>query len=41
MTGKIIRPAYKNVSLPRKYVAIADREEDNAEELYVPSEERF
>lgn len=41
MTGRIIRPAYKNVSLPRKYVSIADRVEDNAEELYVPSEERF
>lgn len=41
MTGKIIRPAYKNVSLPREYISIADREEDNAEELYVPSEERF
>lgn len=40
MTGKIIRPAYKNVSLPRKYVSISDRVEDNAEELYVPSEQR-
>lgn len=41
MTGRIIRPAYKNVSLPREYVPISDRVEDNGvEQLYVPSEER-
>lgn len=39
--GRIIRPAYKSVVLPRHYVNIADRTEDFGEDLYVPSEERF
>ena len=39
--GRIIRPAYKNVSLPRDYVNIKDRTEDSSEETYVPSEERY
>ncbi len=38
--GRIIRPAYKNVSLPRDYIEIASRTEDSNIEEYVPSEER-
>lgn len=38
--GRIIRPAYKNVSLPRNYIEIASRTEDSNIEEYVPSEER-
>lgn len=38
--GRIIRPAYKNVSLPRDYIEIASRTEDSNKEEYVPSEER-
>ena len=41
-TGKkIIRPAYKNVSLPRKYVPLAERvEESDVSEEYIPRAER-
>ena len=41
--GRIIRPAYKNVSLPNKYISLADRTEENVmhTDMYIPSEERF
>ena len=41
--GRIIRPAYKNVSLPNKYLTLADRTEENVmhSDTYIPSEERF
>ncbi len=41
--GRIIRPAYKNVSLPNKYIALDDRTEENVmhSDMYIPSEERF
>ncbi|MBR6634772.1 MAG: citrate synthase, partial [Clostridia bacterium] len=41
--GRIIRPAYKNVSLPNKYITLADRTEENVmhSDMYIPSEERF
>lgn len=41
-TGKkIIRPAYKNISLPRPYVPLADRvPEKDTQEEYVPRAER-
>ncbi len=39
--GRIIRPAYKNVSLPREYVDISNRTEDTNVEEYVPTEERL
>lgn len=39
--GKIIRPAYKSVATKRNYKPISERTEDNAVDLYVPSEERI
>ncbi len=39
--GKIMRPAYKNVSLPRKFVPIGERiDNHSAPSEYIPSEER-
>ena len=39
--GRIIRPAYKSVALPRKYYPISERVEDYSNEsVYIPSEER-
>ena len=39
--GKIIRPAYKNIALPKKYVPIDERIENyNALENYIPSDQR-
>ena len=40
--GRIMRPAYKNVSLPRNYIPIAERTELSARTVgeYVPTEER-
>ncbi len=39
--GKIIRPAYKNIALPKKYVPIDERIENfRALENYVPSDQR-
>ncbi|MBQ7542160.1 MAG: citrate synthase [Clostridia bacterium] len=38
--GRIIRPAYKSVSLPRQYYPIAERVEGYVNPEYVPSEER-
>lgn len=39
--GRIIRPAYKSVSLPHNYTPIKDREcEKDMTEPYIPSEER-
>ncbi|MDD6012763.1 MAG: citrate synthase [Oscillospiraceae bacterium] len=38
---KIIRPAYKNIALPKKYVNMADRIENyRSMESYVPSDQR-
>lgn len=40
--GRIIRPAYKSVSLPHDYVPIAERiENGRGEEIYTPTEERI
>ena len=41
--GRIMRPAYKSVSLPRSYVPLSDRNEEclNQTGDYVPSEERI
>ncbi|HBL41380.1 MAG TPA: citrate synthase, partial [Ruminococcaceae bacterium] len=41
--GRIIRPAYKNVSLPYEYIALDDRTAENVEHTdeYIPSEERL
>ena len=40
--GRIIRPAYKSVSAPRKYSPIAERTEGYVvDPNYIPSEERF
>jgi citrate synthase len=41
--GRIIRPAYKSVTLPHVYVPIDERTEDSGFEndTYVPSEERY
>ncbi len=41
-SGRIIRPAYKNVSSPRSYVPITDRKEGSMfmPDDYVPSDER-
>ena len=39
--GKIIRPAYKNIALPKKYVPINERIENyKSMENYVPSDQR-
>lgn len=39
--GKIIRPAYKNIALPKKYVPIDERIENfKSLEKYVPSDQR-
>ncbi|MCR4615863.1 MAG: citrate synthase [Clostridiales bacterium] len=40
--GRIMRPAYKNVSLPRAYIPIDERAENYISEtdIYIPSEER-
>ncbi|MBE6827878.1 MAG: citrate synthase [Ruminococcaceae bacterium] len=38
--GKIMRPAYKNVSLPRPFVPIGDRIDNHIVPDYIPSEER-
>ena len=39
--GKIIRPAYKNIALPKKYVPINERIENfKSLEKYVPSDQR-
>lgn len=41
--GRIIRPAYKSVSLPQEYVSLIDRREavDCGPEVYLPIEERL
>ncbi|MEG0979257.1 MAG: citrate synthase [Oscillospiraceae bacterium] len=40
--GRIMRPAYKSVSLPHKYIAINDRiVEADMTEQYIPTEERL
>ena len=39
--GKIIRPAYKNIALPKKYVPIDERIENyKTMENYIPSDQR-
>ena len=39
--GKIIRPAYKNIALPKKYVPMEERIENfHALENYIPTEQR-
>ena len=38
--GRIIRPAYKSVALPRKYYPISERKEGYIARSYIPSEER-
>ena len=39
--GKIVRPAYKNVNVPRPYVPIAEREENfGMPNEYISIEER-
>ena len=40
--GRIMRPAYKNVSLPREYIPIDERAENyiSDTDIYIPSEER-
>lgn len=40
--GKIIRPAYKSIALPKKYISIDDRKEKAfSSDVYIPSEERL
>ncbi len=41
--GRIIRPAYKSVTLPHKYIPINDRTDESSFEndVYIPSEERY
>lgn len=40
--GRIIRPAYKSVSLPHYYVPLDKRKEDSGKnDVYIPSEERY
>lgn len=40
--GKIMRPAYKSISLPKKYVPLDERIEGfKSPETYIPSEERM
>lgn len=43
MTGnRIIRPAYKSVAIPKKYIPIDERIENyNVSTAYIPTEERF
>ena len=43
MTGnRIIRPAYKSVAVPKKYIPIDERIEGyNAQTAYIPTEERI
>ena len=43
LTGnRIIRPAYKSVAIPKKYIPIDERIENyNASTAYIPTEERF
>ena len=39
--GRIMRPAYKSVALPREYIHLADRTSDfSGQKAYIPSEER-
>ena len=39
--GKIMRPAYKSVSLPRSFVPLAERTDNHTvQNEYIPSEER-
>ena len=39
--GKIIRPAYKSIALPKKYVPMDERIENyNTKNEYIPSEQR-
>ena len=41
-TDKIIRPAYKSVAIPKKYIPIDERIEGyNAQTAYIPTEERI
>ncbi len=40
--GKIIRPAYKNIALPKKYVAMDERIENYySSDVYIPSDQRI
>ena len=40
--GKIIRPAYKSIALPKKYVPIDERDEKFVTpQEYIPTEERI
>lgn len=40
--GKIIRPAYKNIALPKKYVVMDERIENyNSSEEYIPNDQRI
>ncbi|MBR6568281.1 MAG: citrate/2-methylcitrate synthase [Clostridia bacterium] len=40
--GKIIRPAYKSIALPKKYVPMEERIENyNSKNEYIPSEQRI
>ncbi len=40
--GRIIRPAYKNIALPKKYVPMAERIENyKSSGDYIPSDQRF
>jgi citrate synthase len=40
--GKIIRPAYKNIALPKKYVDMSERIENyNSSDVYIPSDQRI
>ena len=40
--GKIMRPAYKSIALPKRYIPIDERVENyKLQEVYVPSEERI
>ena len=39
--GRIIRPAYKNIALPKQYVPMDERIENfKASEEYIPSDQR-
>ncbi|MBR2893006.1 MAG: hypothetical protein IKB94_04040, partial [Clostridia bacterium] len=39
--GRIIRPAYKNIALPKKYVPMDERIENyNSIKEYIPSDQR-
>ena len=39
--GKIIRPAYKNIAIPKKYVPMEERIENYKSKDYVPTEQRY